>query len=50
MKRVLKLALLGTCAPTCRFEMLSLYRAESLSPDKVSAFRARIGRALKGMS
>jgi putative NADPH-quinone reductase len=50
VKRVLKLALLGTCAPTCRFEMLSLYQAESLSPDKVSAFRARIGRALKGMS
>jgi hypothetical protein len=30
--------------------MLSLYQAESLSPDKVNAFRARIGRALEGMS
>ena len=50
VKRVLKLALLGTCARGCRFEMLSLYQAESLAPDKVNAFRARIGRALKGMS
>jgi putative NADPH-quinone reductase len=50
VKRILKLALLGTCAPGCRFEMLSLYQAESLSPDKVNAFRARIGRALKVMS
>jgi hypothetical protein len=47
---VLKLALLGTCAPTCRFEMLSLYQAESLSPDKVNGFRARIGRALERLS
>ena len=46
VKRVLKTALLGTCAARCRFGMLSLYRAESLAPDKVQAFRARIGRAL----
>jgi putative NADPH-quinone reductase len=50
VKRVLKLALLGTCAPGCRFEMLSLYQAESLSPGKVNAFRTRIGRALKEMA
>jgi putative NADPH-quinone reductase len=46
VKRVLKTALLGTCAPQCRFGMLSLYRAESLAPDQVHAFRARIGRTL----
>jgi putative NADPH-quinone reductase len=46
VKRVLKTALLGTCAPQCRFGMLSLYRAESLAPDQVQAFRARIGRTL----
>jgi putative NADPH-quinone reductase len=46
VKRVLKTALLGTCAPQCRFGMLSLYQAESLAPHKVLAFRARIGRAL----
>jgi len=46
VKRVLKTALLGTCAPRCRVAMLSLYRAESLSPDQVQTFRARIGRTL----
>ena len=46
VKRVLKTALLGTCAPQCRFGMLSLYRAESLAPAQVHAFRARIGRTL----
>lgn len=46
VKRVLKMALLGTCAPQCRFSMLSLYKAESLAPARVDAFRARIARAL----
>jgi NAD(P)H dehydrogenase (quinone) len=46
VKRVLKTALLGTCAPRCRVAMLSLYRAEALSPDQVQTFRARIGRTL----
>jgi putative NADPH-quinone reductase len=46
VKRVLKTALLGTCAPQCKFGMLSLYRAESLAPEQVQAFRARIGRTL----
>jgi len=46
VKRVLKTALLGTCAPNCRFEMLSLYQAERLSPPQVLAFCARIERAL----
>jgi putative NADPH-quinone reductase len=46
VKRVLKTALLGTCAPQCRFAMLSLYQAESLSQAKIDAFCARIDRAL----
>lgn len=46
VKRVLKTALLGTCAPACRFEMLSLYGAERLTGDQVAAFRARIERTL----
>lgn len=46
VKRVLKTALLGTCAPACRFEMLSLYQAEKLSAGQVEAFRGRIRRAL----
>jgi len=46
VKRVLKTALLGTCAPACRFDMLSLYQAEKLSTGQVEAFRGRIRRAL----
>lgn len=46
VKRVLKTALLGTCAPTCRFEMLSLYQAERLTADQVRIFRSRIEKSL----
>jgi putative NADPH-quinone reductase len=46
VRRVLKTALLGTCAPACRFEMLSLYQAERLSPAAVERFCARITRTL----
>lgn len=50
VKRVLKSALLGTCAPACRFEMLSLYKAERLDAHRVDAFRARIRRRLAAWS
>ena len=46
VKRVLKTALLGTCAPICRFEMLSLYKAERLSPVQIELFCARITHKL----
>lgn len=46
VKRILKTALLGTCAPRCRFEMLSLYRAESLSQAQVTSFCKRIEHKL----
>lgn len=46
VKRVLKTALLGTCAPACRFEMLSLYKAERLSAKQVELFCSRIQRKL----
>jgi putative NADPH-quinone reductase len=46
VKRVLKTALLGTCAPKSSFEMLSLYKAESLTQAKVQAFGSRIERTL----
>lgn len=46
VKRVLQTALLGTCAPACRFEMLSLYRAEKLEAAQVARFSWRIERAL----
>lgn len=46
VRRILKTALLRTCAPACRFEMLSLYQAERLPEPKVRQFQARIVRAL----
>lgn len=46
VKRVLKTALLGTCAPRCRFEMLSLYKAESLTQVGVQLFCSRVERAI----
>lgn len=46
VSRVLKTALLGACAPACRFEMLSLYKAEHLSAKEVEVFCSRIERRL----
>lgn len=46
VRRVLRTALLGTCAPACRLEMLSLYRAEALDMARVTRFTARIERTL----
>lgn len=47
VKRALKTALLGTCAPACRLEMLSLYKAERLTADQVEAFCSRIERTVR---
>lgn len=46
VKRVLKTAILGTCAPACDFEMLSLYRSERLDGAQVERFAARVERVL----
>jgi len=48
VKRVLKTALLGTCAPACRLQALSLYKAERLDEAQVEGFRRRIRRTLAG--
>lgn len=50
VRRVLKTALLGTCAPACKFEMLSLYKAERLAPDEIQLFCSRIQRVLSKWS
>jgi putative NADPH-quinone reductase len=47
VRRVLKTAILGTCAPRARFEMLSLYRAEKVCARDVEGFATRLERALK---
>lgn len=46
VRRVLKIALLGACAPACRFDMLSLYKAESPERTRVERFQVRIRNAL----
>lgn len=46
VKRVLKTAIVGTCAPRCRLEVLSLYNSEQLSGVRVEQFGARVERAL----
>lgn len=46
VRRVLKTAILGTCAPACRFEMLSLYQAEKPAPEAVARFGERLERTL----
>jgi len=50
VKRILSTALIGTCAPHCRFEMLSLYKAEKLATPEVEAFSARIRKRLRKWS
>ena len=46
VKRVLKTAILGTCAPACHFEMLSLYKSERLEGAQVERFAVRVERTL----
>ncbi|MBS4097109.1 MAG: NAD(P)H-dependent oxidoreductase [Sulfuricella sp.] len=46
VKGILKTALLGTCAPSCQFEMLSLYKAERLTTQQVQVFCSRIQKAI----
>ena len=48
VQRILKLAILGACAPSCRLQMLSCYKAETLSPQKVAGFQQRIRAKLAG--
>lgn len=47
MKRIIKIALLKTCAPNCRLEMLSLYKSEKLDKRRVGRFMNRIEKSLQ---
>ena len=47
VRRVLGTAILGTCAPHCSFEMLTLYKAEKLTVPAVEGFCDRIRQRLK---
>jgi NAD(P)H dehydrogenase (quinone) len=46
VKRILKTAIVGTCAPKCRFRMVSLHKSESLTPNQVDKFWLRVRQAL----
>ena len=46
VKRVLKTALLGTCAPACTLTMLSLYKAERLTKNQLDVFARRIEKVI----
>lgn len=46
VKKIVKIALLSTCAPRCKFEMLSLYKSEDLKTEKVDRFARRIEKRL----
>lgn len=46
LRRVLKRAILGACAPSSAFEMLSLYKAERLSRADVNRFCLKIEKSL----
>ena len=46
VRRVLKTAILGTCASACKFEMLSAYKSERLDNAQVKHFAARMETAL----
>jgi NAD(P)H dehydrogenase (quinone) len=42
VKRILKTAILGTCAPQAKFEMLSIYSSEKLASTQVERFQKRM--------
>lgn len=46
VKRVLKTAIVGTCAPQCRLNVLSLYKSEALTAEQVAQFELRMERVL----
>jgi hypothetical protein len=50
VKKVLKTAIIGVCAPQCRFQMISIYKSESLTALQVDRFTARMESALSKWS
>lgn len=47
VRRVLETGLLGTCAPGCSFDMLSLYKSEKPEAAVVRGFAGRIAQAIR---
>ena len=49
LRRILKRVLIGACAPTARFEMLSVYSAMALDQRRMDRFLDRIDTAVKNI-
>ena len=49
VRRILKYALAGTCAPQARFRYLAMHSAEAVSAARFEAFGARIRRSLSDL-
>jgi putative NADPH-quinone reductase len=49
VKRILKHAIAGACAPQARFHFLAQHSAETLTSQQFEAFAARIRRTLSGL-
>ena len=47
IRKIIRIALLSTCAPNCNFEMFSLYKSENLNTGKVQKFTNRMIKALQ---
>lgn len=50
VRRILKTAIFGACAPKARFRYLALHDAERPAPERVARFERRIRKALSGLS
>ena len=49
VRRILKYALAGTCAPQARFRYLAMHSADEVSPARFGDFGARMGRLLSNL-
>jgi NAD(P)H dehydrogenase (quinone) len=49
VRKVLKMAVIGACAPQARFRMLSLHGAESVETERLTAFEKRIASVLAAL-
>ncbi|ATU90688.1 NAD(P)H-dependent oxidoreductase [Phyllobacterium zundukense] len=47
VRRILSRAIIGTCAPTARFSMLSLYNTEKISIGRLAAFERMLTQKLQ---
>jgi len=46
VKRILKTAIIGACAPKCRLQTVSLYKSESVTESQIAKLERRVKNAL----